>query len=230
MMIENLNHLDYVIIAILLVSMALAFIRGFTRETLSIGSWIGAIYIAFLGSPFVQPYLIGFISNSWIAEMVSLFLIFLVSLIIFSILGNYIATYLQKTNLSFIDRLLGMIFGSVRGAIIILIGYFTLLVVLPEKDQPEMVTQSQSLPYLKLGVQAITAILPTNNMPFGLSDIEEVFQEQRERGKDALKNSSQPVENEIQKKQEQGYSKEDRALMDHLIDATQGDTTEKQKR
>ena len=48
--------LDLVIIAVLILSALLAAWRGFTREVLSIGAWVGAAVVMFLAGPTAVPF------------------------------------------------------------------------------------------------------------------------------------------------------------------------------
>ena len=46
---------DLAMLAVLALSALLAFFRGFVREVLGVGAWIGAIIIAYWFFPFVSP-------------------------------------------------------------------------------------------------------------------------------------------------------------------------------
>src|SRR5580658_5111428 len=61
-----MNRLDIIVVAVVAISGLFAFIRGFTREALSIAAWIGAAVVAFYGRPYVEPYMLRLFSPGWV--------------------------------------------------------------------------------------------------------------------------------------------------------------------
>ena len=120
-----MNWADITIICIIAFSAIISLFRGFVREVLSLVAWIVAFWaaMAFWGTfaSFLEPYIaIPF------ARMVLAFLGVLVAvLLIFGVTNFIVGRLLAKTGLSGPDRLLGALFGLLRGAAIV-----TVLVVL----------------------------------------------------------------------------------------------------
>ncbi len=181
---ENFNYLDLVIIGVILLSMAISFTRGFAREFFSIVSWIGAIYIAIRFGAVLEPAFTDLIPNESIRLAAANFVVFLGAIILLSIIGNMVASLLQKTALGMIDRLLGVFFGAGRGMVIVTICYFAFSAILhDEKDHPEFVTQAKFLPYLKSGADIIAALIPESQN----EDLQNIVDENIEKTVNTLK-------------------------------------------
>ena len=111
--------IDYLIIVIIIISMMVGFFRGFFPELVSIATWILADFAAWHFNGLVEPYLQGKL-GSVVAELwASRLIIFLVTLILGGLVGQLISLIIDKTGLSGTDRMLGLVFGFVRGAVII---------------------------------------------------------------------------------------------------------------
>jgi hypothetical protein len=82
---------DIVVAVVLLISGVIGLFRGFVKETLTIAGWIGAILITLYGYPFVSPLLASFITDSFIANLITASVLFLVSLVLLTILTHMIA-------------------------------------------------------------------------------------------------------------------------------------------
>ena len=138
--------LDYIIIAVLLVSAALSLIRGFTKEVLSITGWIVSGYAAIFLGPSLKPMLASYITIDWAVTGGAMLIVFLASLIIFSIGGHFVAASIKGTGLSALDRTLGVGFGLLRGFFIVCMAYFGISAVIPENDHPAFITEAKLRP------------------------------------------------------------------------------------
>jgi membrane protein required for colicin V production len=110
---------DILIAVVVVVSVLIGFVRGFVKEAISIASLLIAIWAAiFFGAS------VGTISEQWIssAELQLWFgriLIFVVILTVGGLLGWGLSKLVRLSVLSGTDRVLGMIFGFCRGALLI---------------------------------------------------------------------------------------------------------------
>jgi membrane protein required for colicin V production len=110
---------DYVIIGIIALSALIGLARGLIREVISIGVWIAAAVAAWL---FYAPVAAGL--EPWIRtpslQIAAAVLIIVVGVLIAGALFAWLLTTLvDKTGLSGTDRLLGVVFGAGRGAILV---------------------------------------------------------------------------------------------------------------
>ena len=125
---------DLLLIVILLISMVMGVMRGFFRELLSMVGWIVAIWVAWEYSYLLAPYMGGELSvkvKIWVSRVI----LFIGVLILALLIGNLVGMIVERSALSVPDRSLGMLFGFVRG--IILIGLVVMIAqVLQMPDQP----------------------------------------------------------------------------------------------
>jgi len=110
---------DYVIIAIIGISVLISIIRGFIREVLSLIVWIAAFFIAFKFSSQVAAIFSPYIDNNTLRLTISFAILFLIVLILGGLISYLISILIAKTKLTLIDRTLGIIFGFIRGVLVV---------------------------------------------------------------------------------------------------------------
>src|ERR1700743_2995804 len=103
-----MSTVEIVVIAIIAISALIAFLRGFVREILTVGSWVGAALVTLYGYPLLSPKFEEWISNKTAAHVACGVPLFLVSLIVFSLLSNLIAKFVRGSALTAVDRSLGL--------------------------------------------------------------------------------------------------------------------------
>ncbi|MFK8030797.1 MAG: CvpA family protein [Gammaproteobacteria bacterium] len=111
--------IDYLIVAILLLSMIVGFFRGFFPELVSIVTWIVAIFAAMNFSGLVEPYLQGKLGSVVVELWAARLIMFVTVLVLGGLLGQLISLLIDKSGLSGTDRMLGLVFGVARGAVIL---------------------------------------------------------------------------------------------------------------
>jgi membrane protein required for colicin V production len=111
---------DYVIVAVVGISVLLGVFRGFVREAVALLAWLIGIWIAWRHSDFLYPFFGGLIESpaqkAWAARVIVLLLVLLAGALIGAILGWVTNT---AAGPSVMDRMLGLVFGLARGAIVL---------------------------------------------------------------------------------------------------------------
>ncbi len=114
-----MTSFDYVVLVILGLSVILSMMRGFLRETLALGSWLGAFFVAKLYTLQIAPLLPNEIPSEALRFLAAFVILFLATLLVFSLLSIALSQLLKNIGLTWLDRLLGAVFGMARGILIV---------------------------------------------------------------------------------------------------------------
>ena len=148
---------DYVVLLVIGVSALVAVMRGFVREVLSLVSWVAAFVAASAFAGKVAPLLPAAIPNDSLRMLAAFVLVFGAILLLMVVITLAIVELVRVVGLGFVDRVLGLAFGLVRGLLIVLIAVLLAgLTRLPEDrgwrdamlSQPLEVLAMAVLPYL----------------------------------------------------------------------------------
>ena len=217
-----INVFDAGVILIVLVSAFFAYVRGFVREVLSIGGWIGAVFATFYGFAYLKPYTREVIEIDLFADLTSGVIIFVVSLLVLSYMSRSISKRVQGSMLNALDRALGFLFGMIRGAVVVCIAYLGLGLVLTEKEQPDFIVESKSMELIKPGSVLLTELLPENASSKAISDAAaKAGQKTKELfGSEEFVDDLISPKPKSDKKTESGaYGRKERQDMERLIDS-----------
>jgi membrane protein required for colicin V production len=151
---------DIAVIAVILISAVLAFIRGLTREAISLGTWLLAVYLAFTQYAHVAPYLADKISNESIRSLCAGVIIFVGVLLILLPIGFYLRGFVKGEQVTAIDRSLGFVFGAGRGYLLMSILYLIYAWLQPEEKQPDWLKEANTRPALVYGSDMIRKVIP----------------------------------------------------------------------
>ena len=160
-----MTWVDLVILGVLALSALLAFLRGFVREVLGVGSWIGAILAAWWALPLVRPRFHEWLGDAPWVDPAAWGAIFLVTLIILMIVAGVISRLVRASALGGLDRTLGLVFGLARGAVLIVIAYILAGLLMPIDRWPPPVLQARALPLAYEGAYWAVERLPVDYRP-----------------------------------------------------------------
>ncbi len=144
MTIATLTIIDWLIVAIFVISFVTAALNGFFVEVFSIVGLVAGIVIAGLYYIRLVPWLLRLVHSTPAAEAASFLLIVVGVLIVAGILGRTIRFLLRKVGLGWADRLLGLVFGAVKGCFLATVLAMTVTAFFPGTP---WVAHSQLLPY-----------------------------------------------------------------------------------
>jgi membrane protein required for colicin V production len=157
-----MNGLDLAVVTVIVMSGVFAFARGFVKEALSIVAWIGAAFAALYGSAYLLPMAGRSLPRGPTTEVVAGIVLFLVVLIVLSLVTSGVSRRVKQSGLSAVDRSLGLVFGLLRGVVLVCLGYLALAWALPsdERQQPAWMTHARTLPFLETGADRLRALVP----------------------------------------------------------------------
>src|SRR5512139_1078318 len=112
---------DYFIIGTIVVSALVSLLRGFVREALSLAIWILAFWVAWTFFRDLAPVFGNWVSTPSVQFGIAFGLLLIVTLLVGGILNYLIGRLIDETGLSGTDRMLGMVFGIARGALVVAI-------------------------------------------------------------------------------------------------------------
>lgn len=217
-----INFVDLIVLAVLLISAALAFFRGFVHEVLAIGAWVGAGVATLYGFSHLQPYARQVIAIDLLADIVAGVALFLVALVVLAIVTRLLAAKVQNSSLGALDRSLGLLFGLVRGAVIVAAAWLVLAWALPQPDErPAYIQEAKSRRIVEAGAGVLAALLPESMRAEGAAAVDAARGEaERARElKDAYDTLSRPAPKADAPEARKGYNEEARQSLDRLIES-----------
>ena len=127
-----MNYIDIILGVLLLISVINGFSRGFVEELTGLVALILGIWIAIHFSDLVGNFLIKIFHVSFKHfSIIAFFITFLIVVVLVHIIGSFVNRLVKAVSLGFLNRLAGLAFGAVKGALILSV----LLVVFDKIDQ-----------------------------------------------------------------------------------------------
>jgi membrane protein required for colicin V production len=160
-----MTSVDLAVLALMFLSGLLAFSRGLVREVLSIGAWVGAAVVAMASLSIVRPFLNPYMPSPEWDDPAGFIIVFLVSLIVFSLIAKTIGGAVRSSAIGGIDRTLGLVFGLARGAALAIVVYIFACMAVPPDRWPAPVLESRSLPYIYTGAEWAARQIPQEYRP-----------------------------------------------------------------
>ena len=150
--------IDIIIAIALVASIIVGFVRGFVKESISIAALVIAIWASLYFGPAV-----GEVSQSWLSSVEAQvwfgrILVFAIVLSIGGLLGWGISKLVRLSVLSGLDRMMGSLFGMLRGIIVV-----ALLVIFGQYsgfDNDDWWLDSRLLPHFEVVADWIKVMAP----------------------------------------------------------------------
>ena len=150
----DLTTLDYIYVGVILASTVWASIRGGVYETVATLSWVVAAFAARFISPWLDKLLQGWfdLSESTVGTLVaSYFIVFFVILLLVGFLNQRLREKIQDSMMKVTDRTLGVIFGIIRGIVIMGVVYWCTLWYYSDAPMlPNWVSDARTRPIMQL--------------------------------------------------------------------------------
>lgn len=169
---------DAIVLAAVIISSIIAFLRGFVREVLTIFGVVGGLAASYFGGPILVPLmrgwlgvkdlakdekppeLFGVVPMTIVADVCAYGAIFIVVVIILSVLSHFLATGVKAIGLGPVDRMLGVAFGVGRAVLLMALIYLPVYLLTQEKDRDEWFAGSRTRVYVEGTSAWINGFLP----------------------------------------------------------------------
>lgn len=159
----SVNMFDAIIIGVITLSAILSLFRGFVRELLSLGAWVGAGIITLYVFPDVAAMIKPHVKSTMIASGFASMGTYIAALIVISMFNRMLLKFMKTgSEVGAIDNIMGFVFGVMRGILLVSIGYFTLSIMISEdvNKQPDWLKTSLTKPYVEKSAKWLAAIAP----------------------------------------------------------------------
>mgnify|MGYP005843786343 CR=1 FL=1 len=204
---------DLLVVAVLLLSTAVALSRGFVREAVGLVSWVGAAAAAWYAFTPARALAREALGAGLLADLVAGAVAFLVPFIILRVVGGMVAGGVDRLGGAGIDRLLGLGYGLARGAVLVCAAWLVYLALAGTAPAPDWVHKGYLFAPVDRGAQLLRGLLPDDLAAKGRAAAEQAGRGARQIA---------PVGDALVKPREAapaslGYPAEQRRAMDQLF-------------
>ena len=135
---------DIILLVIVALSAFMGLSRGLLKEVLSLASWLAAFLLAMYLSPRLAEHYADTLGGFTVARVIIFGAVFVLTLIGASIIQWAVGKLVESTGLSGTDRVMGLVFGGLRGAMICIV---VLIGMRPFVEDTGWWTSSSLIPY-----------------------------------------------------------------------------------
>jgi membrane protein required for colicin V production len=154
-----LNWVDLLLLLVIGSSILAGLAAGFARAGVGFAAMIVGMFCGFWFYGIVAAYVLDYVSSRAIANLIGFFVILAGVLVLGAIVGRILAKFFKWVGLSWLDRLLGGVFGVVRG-FVIAAAMITVLLAFAPTPPPGSVVDSKLLPYVINVSDVLAALTP----------------------------------------------------------------------
>ncbi len=165
---------DIVLAVILLACFIYGFIKGFVSSVIHLAGLIASLVLVVRFAPLVKGGLITqFNFNPLLSGTLSYFLIFVLIMLLAKILAIVIDKMINLLNLTFLNRVLGGLFGLLNGFILLTMIFTLTEFFIYKENTDKLVNNSYLLKYLQIASDEIKSELQ-EKIPQPAIDIDEI--------------------------------------------------------
>ncbi len=233
---------DILVLAILLISAVIAFLRGLIREVLTILGVIGGALASFFIGPALSPLIRGWIGggtgadgsrifgifpSTVVADGIAYGGIFIIVVVVLSVISHFLSGWVKNIGLGALDRTLGVLFGLVRGMVLIAILYLPFYFLTDKTDRMTWLKDSKSRVYIEISSGWLAGFLPdslsSDTPDKAVKNADSIAKATREKLQelDVLREQGAklvPDEKTNKNESAPGYEKDERLQLDQLFE------------
>jgi membrane protein required for colicin V production len=157
---QALSAVDWILLAVLGLSLLLGMWRGIVQEVLSLAGWVAAFYVSQMYAPAAAAWLPMEGSSQMLRYAAGFVVVFVAVLVGTVLVSALIKKLISAVGLGPLDRLLGSLFGLMRGVVILLA--VTVLVGMTPMRDTEAWKQAQGAQWLQQFLHVLKPVLPAD--------------------------------------------------------------------
>ena len=157
---QTFSAVDWILLAVLGLSLLLGMWRGIVQEVLSLAGWVAAFYVSQMFAPQAAAWLPMEGSSQMLRYAAGFVVVFIAVLIGTALVSWLIKKLVSAVGLGPLDRLLGSLFGLMRGVVILLA--VTVLVGMTPMRDTEAWKQAQGAQWLQQFLHVLKPVLPAD--------------------------------------------------------------------
>lgn len=151
------NWLDLILVAVVIVSVVAAAVKGFVRELISLAAALTGLIVAALGYQRAASWFEELTRSRQVAQAVGFLTLFLGTLLLGALLSALARKLVRQGELERADFFLGAVFGLVRGVVVDCV---LLMALVAFAIKPQAIQQSALAPYITTGARVIALMMP----------------------------------------------------------------------
>jgi membrane protein required for colicin V production len=157
---QTFSAVDWILLAVLGLSLLLGMWRGIIQEVLSLAGWVAAFYVSQMFAPQAAAWLPMEGSSQMLRYAAGFVVVFVAVLIGTALVSWVIKKLVSAVGLGPLDRLLGSLFGLMRGVVILLA--VTVFVGMTPMRETEAWKQAQGAQWLQQFLHVLKPVLPAD--------------------------------------------------------------------
>jgi membrane protein required for colicin V production len=156
-----LTFVDYAVTMMLITSAIFSILRGMTREFLGLVGWVVSVVIAHFVRPILEDPIADVINAEGLSGALAWGLPFAATVIVWFLLASLLSPGLTRAGLGSLDRWFGVVFGLIRGYLLVLFAFIGAVLLLEgESKLPEPLLKAQSTPIMSQSARYFAQYAP----------------------------------------------------------------------
>lgn len=151
------NWVDWLLAVIVVASIILAVKKGFVRELISLAAVMVGLVVAAVEYHRAAVWFGDLVKSNEVALACGFLAVFIAVLIAGAVISALARFLIKTAGVEWFDRLMGAVFGLIRGVIV---DSVLLMVLLAFSIKPVAVGRSRLAPYVSAGARAIAFVMP----------------------------------------------------------------------
>lgn len=152
---------DVIAILVILASAAAGWVRGGTREIITLLSFVLAAFIALVALPLTAPIGRGLVDPDWAGTILAAVASFLLIYFGIRIFGSTLSKRAQAhPHLGGVDRFIGVFVGAARALVLLGAVHLVIVAAMPGEKTPRWLTEAALRPVTAGAARAIQMVLP----------------------------------------------------------------------